>query len=48
MAKKKDTLDKHIDLEVDPDAPKPAGRPGSRPGIKGEKADKGARGAKEP
>jgi serine/threonine protein kinase len=48
MAKKKDTLDKHIDLEVDPDAPKPAAKPGTRPGIRGDKGDKGAKGAKEP
>ena len=36
MAKKKETLDKHIDLEVDPDAPKPATRPGARQGAKGK------------
>jgi serine/threonine protein kinase len=35
MAKKKETLDKHIDLEVDPDAPKPAPKPGAR-GAKGK------------
>lgn len=43
MAKKRDAIDKHIDLEVDPDAPKPTGKPG-RPAGK----DKGAKGAKEP
>ena len=42
MAKKRDAIDKHIDLEVDPDAPKPT-KPG-RPAGK----DKGAKGPKEP
>ena len=30
VAKKKDTIDKHIDLEIDPDA-RPADRPDARP-----------------
>jgi hypothetical protein len=31
VAKKKEMIDKHIDLEVDPDAPRPGTRPGPKP-----------------
>jgi hypothetical protein len=36
-AKKKESIEKHIDLEVDPDAKTPAPRPGAKPGPKPRK-----------